>query len=330
MITTTLPRGFVLRRPTMADIDGVLQLVQICEQEREGRVEATLAGLQLEWGEPDYHLAEDAWVVFAPEGQVVGFADVGQRQYVRVFSGGDVHPDYRGRGIGTHLLQLNEARAQQYIAQAPADARVAIYSWQDENNVAGRRLVEKRGYKVGRSFWRMKIDLHETPPAPTWAEGIAVKTLADDPTLFRAVFEADQEAFRDHWGYVPDSFEQWEYWTKNKEGFDPLLWFLAMDGAEVAAISLCINEKTSGGWVDTLGVRRQWRRRGIGEALLYHSFGEFYKRGIHEVYLGVDAASLTGATRLYERVGMHVHRRADIYEKEIRAGRETSTQTLEQ
>ena len=330
MITTTLPRDFVLRRPTMADIDGVLQLVQTCEQEREGRVEATLAGLQLEWGEPDYRLAEDAWAVFAPEGQVVGFADVGQRQYVRIFSGGDVHPDYRGRGIGTHLLQLNEARAQQYIAQAPADARVAIYSWQDENNVAGRRLVEKHGYKVGRSFWRMKIDLHETPPAPTWAEGIAVKTLADDPTLFRAVFEADQEAFRDHWGYVPDSFEQWEYWTKNKEGFDPSLWFLAMDGAEVAAISLCINEKTSGGWVDTLGVRRQWRRRGIGEALLYHSFGEFYKRGIHEVYLGVDAASLTGATRLYERVGMHVHRRADIYEKEIRAGRETSTQTLEQ
>ncbi len=330
MTTVTLPRGFVLRRPTMDDIEGVLQLIHICEIERDGRTEQTLDGLRTEWQAPNVTLAEDAWIVLSPEGQTIGFGRARHRGYVRIFIGGEVHPEYRGRGIGTQLLRLNEEWAQQHIAQAPQGARVAMFTWVGEKNNASRQLAEKHGYKVARSFWRMKIELQATPSMPTWAEGITVKALAEEPTLFRAVFEADNEAFKDHWGHTPSTFEEWEHWTRNRENFDPSLWFLAMDGSEVAAISLCVDEKAWGGWVDTLGVRRKWRRRGLGEALLYHSFGEFYKRGIREVYLGVDAASLTGATRLYERVGMHIDEQSEIYEKEIRAGREISTQSLEQ
>ena len=72
----------------------------------------------------------------------------------------------------------------------------------------------------------------------------------------------------------------------------------------------------------TLGVRRPWRKRGLGLALLYHSFGEFYKRGNRVISLGVDAASQTGATRLYKKAGMHVASEYVSYEKELRPGRE--------
>ena len=329
MITASLPRGFVLRRPSMNDIEGVLQLLQACEIEREGRSESTLEDTRLWWESPDFVLAQDAWIVLSDEGKVVAFASVEHRQHARIFVGADVHPDYRGRGIGTHLLQLNTERAYQHIAEAPADARVSMLAWSDEKNTFAQHLLEKHDFKHIRTFWRMKIELHEAPPVPQWADGISLRTLADDQSLFRAAFEADEDAFKDHWGHVPTSFEEWEHWTRKRENFDPSLWFLAMDGNEIAAISLCEDEKEQGGWVHSLGVRRQWRRKGIGEALLYQSFGEFYKRGIHEVYLGVDASSLTGATRLYERVGMHVHRRSNTYEKEIRAGREISTQSVE-
>ena len=145
----------------------------------------------------------------------------------------------------------------------------------------------------------------------------------------RAVYEADEETFRDHWGFMPGTFEDWSHWTFEREGFDPSLWFLAMDGAEIAGFALCADEKEQGGWVHVLGVRRAWRRRGIGLALLYHAFAEFYRRGIRAVYLGVDAQSLTGATRLYERAGMHVVRQYRSYEKELRAGKELSTQSVE-
>jgi ribosomal protein S18 acetylase RimI-like enzyme len=82
------------------------------------------------------------------------------------------------------------------------------------------------------------------------------------------------------------------------------------------------------GWVGTLGVRRPWRKRGLGLALLRYSFNEFYRRGIRKVGLGVDAQNLTGALRLYEGAGMHVHQTFDQYEKELRPGTEISTQTL--
>lgn len=82
------------------------------------------------------------------------------------------------------------------------------------------------------------------------------------------------------------------------------------------------------GWVDQLGVRRPWRRSGLGLALLHHTFGEFYRRGFTRVALGVDASSLTGATRLYERAGMYVARKYLTLEKELRPGVELGTQTV--
>ena len=97
-------------------------------------------------------------------------------------------------------------------------------------------------------------------------------------------------------------------------------------------MSLChpkVVEDPDMGWVDVLGVRRPWRRRGLALALLHHTFGEFYQRGKRKVGLGVDAQSLTGATRLYEKAGMHVQRQYATYEKELRPGEELSTQSVE-
>ena len=82
------------------------------------------------------------------------------------------------------------------------------------------------------------------------------------------------------------------------------------------------------GWVGTLGVRRPWRKRGLGLALLRHSFNEFYRRDKRKVGLGVDAQNLTGALRLYESAGMHIDLAHDFYEKELRPGREISVQSL--
>jgi len=122
-----------------------------------------------------------------------------------------------------------------------------------------------------------------------------------------------------HLGAEEEPYEEWAHWTVERDGFDPTLWFLARDGDEIAGFSLCRPSETrpDTGFVNLLGVRRAWRRRGLGEALLRHSFVELYRRGFARVALGVDAGSPTGATRLYERVGMQVVRRLDFYEKEL-------------
>ena len=92
-----------------------------------------------------------------------------------------------------------------------------------------------------------------------------------------------------------------------RETFDPALWFLAMDGDDVAGVALCPVYPESG-WVRQVAARRPWRRRGIALALLRQAFGEFYRRGKREVGLVVDSYNLSGARDLYERAGMHVWR----------------------
>ena len=129
-----------------------------------------------------------------------------------------------------------------------------------------------------------------------------------------------------------EDYQEWVHWIDNDPDHDPSLWFLAVDGEEIAGVSLCrprMAEDPEMGWVDSLGVRRPWRRRGLALALLHHSFGELYRRGRRKVGLGVDAQSLTGATRLYEKAGMQVDRQYAVYEKELRPGKDLSTQSVD-
>ena len=105
----------------------------------------------------------------------------------------------------------------------------------------------------------------------------------------------------------------------HQESFDPSLWFLALEGDEIAGITLC-KTLAGEGWVDVVGVRRPWRNRGLGLALLRHAFTEYHRRGTHKVGLSVDAESITGAPRLYGRAGMRVRESYIIHLKELRPG----------
>jgi ribosomal protein S18 acetylase RimI-like enzyme len=154
------------------------------------------------------------------------------------------------------------------------------------------------------------------PDRPVWPAGITVRTMRPDYDD-RVVHATIEEAFADHWGHVPRSFEDWEQVVLHSDGFNPALTFMAFAGNEVAGV--VVNRYRDIAWVWQLAVRRAWRKRGLGLALLLHSFNEFYQRGDRAVGLGVDSQSQTGATRLYEKAGMRVTKRYDTYEKVLRA-----------
>jgi mycothiol synthase len=327
MITTsTLPQGLIIRHPKMADVQASYDLIVACDMADDGMATITLQDLRDEWQSPEINLETDAWVVSNTEGQLIAYADMGHKMHVAIFSFIRIHPDYRNRGIENTLLRLTEERARQHIVEAPAHARVTLNSWLSHNDRFLPTLFERTGYSMIRSHWRMRIEMNEAPPAPELPEHVTIRTFVPEQDA-RAVFEADDEAFKDHWGYLPDTYEHWEYWTIKREGFDPSLWFLAVEGNEIAGIALCQYENGEG-WVGALAVRRPWRKHGLGLALLRQAFGEFYRRGTHIVGLGVDAQNLTGATRLYTRAGMHVALQHDTYQKELRPGEELSTQSV--
>ncbi len=329
MMTTidTLPKVLLVRAPVMDDLQAAYDVVYASGVADYGAETFTMEDLRLVWQEPDFNLATDAWVVVTSENHVVAYADTGHRNHVKLFGDFRVHPEYRGLGIEKYFLRLIESRMQRHIQEAPPHARVTLAFRASPANKADAALFRQEGYAHIRSFYEMAIDLEGVLPAPAWPAGLTVRTMQAGEE--RAVFDMIEEAFSDHWGHMPGVYEEWEHWLIKREHFDPTLWFLVFDGDQLAAGALCMYEPTyDAGWVGTLAVRRPWRRKGLGMALLRQAFGEFYRRGVHKVLLGVDAQNLTGALRLYERAGMHISTQTDSYEKELRAGEELSTQAI--
>jgi ribosomal protein S18 acetylase RimI-like enzyme len=219
-----------------------------------------------------------------------------------------------------------EMRLREAVDRVPAEARVVMQGVIGRGYEPARRLLARRGMDLVRQFQTRAVRFDSPPAEPAWPSGIQIATMRDVSQLADIV-RATRDAFADHWGHVEQPFEI-EYalrlhYVSNTPDFDPTLWFLAMDGEEIAAVSLC-REKSDFdselGWVGTLGVRRPWRRQGLGLAMLLHSFGAFKRRGRAGAALRVDGANLTGATRLYERAGMEVVEQMDVYEKELRPG----------
>ena len=214
-----------------------------------------------------------------------------------------VHPEHTGRGIGSLLLGWSEELARSHGVET---LRVSVVG----PNPTAVELLEARGYRYLRSSYRMVIDLDDPPPTPEWPAGFELATLR--PGEERALHAALEDAFADHWDYHPASFEEW---SERKR--DPSLCFLVREGEEIAAVEVCQEERFGMGWIGGLGVRPRWRRRGLGRALLLHSFGELHARGQRRIGLRVDAETTTGAVGLYERAGMRVAWQADIYERKL-------------
>ena len=305
-MTDSLSFGYIIRPPVMADAQGVADY---------GSSDASVEEVQNYWEAPRFDLAQDARIIVAPDGLIVGYEEIYPRGDERLEYDGYVHPRETGRGFGTLLLRWAEARAWERLGEMQPGGPVILRGNTAAVDQCASAMFSAAGFALVRQFWRMEIDMTSPPARPVWPAGITVRAMRPDHDE-RLAHATVEEAFADHWGHVPRSFEDWEQAVLQSEGFDPALTFMAFDGNEVAGV--VVNRHRDIAWVWQLAVRRAWRQRGLGLALLLHSFNEFYQRGDRAVGLGVDAQSLTGATRLYEKAGMHVTKRYDTYEKVLR------------
>lgn len=328
--------NFIVRSATMEDLAAVIDLFNASSMDTMGINEFTLERYQKEWSTPGFNLETDCQLVTTLDGTVVGVTEIWcLSPYVRIFAWVRVHPDYRGQGIGTYLTEWGEERARKAIPLAPEGARVLLEGGNTSTHQPAKELLEAQGYTLARHFISMKIEMDSPPPEAIWPKGITIRTMKPDDDL-AFVYRAIDDAFKDHWGHVDEPFEEgfakWQHWVISDPDYNPALWFLAMAGEEIAGLSLCMpwaSGYTDMSYVDTLGVRRPWRRQGLALALLHHSFAQFYQRGVFKVSLDVDASSLTGATRLYEKAGMHTYRQFSLFRKELRPGKDLTTQAVE-
>jgi mycothiol synthase len=319
--STSLSADLKLRPTQWADVNAVAQLIyDVCEADGDTAVATTPEELSNEWKTDGFNVELDTFVVETKDGQIVGYEEFHNvKDHYHLHADGYVHPKLKGHGIGISMLRAIETRAREEIKLAEPGVRVFLRSTFDNKDEWGHSMLKAEGYSTIRYFWRMEIKLTEMPPAPVFPKGVELRPFVPEEHA-RALWQADNEAFRDHWGSHDITFEEWSHRKFGRPNFDPTLWMITWDGDQIAGFSQ--NRYRMGiGWIGTLGVRRPWRKLGLGLALLQHSFGEFYKRGMTTIGLGVDASNPTGATRLYQRAGMYVASEFVTYEKELRAGR---------
>jgi len=241
-------------------------------------------------------------------GEVVGATTAHDRGENYLDLDAFVHPEWTGRGLGAAMVDwLEEEARRRGLAVARTNALAA-----DERAV---RLLAAHGFSPIRHFYRMVIDLGGPPPEPDWPAGFEVSTFrpGEDEEVLHAVTE---ESFAEHWGHEDRDLDAWQRTVFETPWWDPSLVYLVRAGDEVVAAE--VNAVRFGaGWVGTIGTLKPWRGRGLGRALLLTAFGEFYRRGERRVRLAVDAGNETGATQLYEGVGMRIAWQADVYEKHL-------------
>jgi GNAT superfamily N-acetyltransferase len=309
------PAGYRARPARMEDAEGVARVIAACESAYNLGTHTTAGDVRDEWRETD--LDEETIVVEDEAGTIVASADIVNRFYAVLNVYGYVDPAQESKGFGRFLIEWAEQWAHDRMELADPDVQVVVRHFVNAENASGLSLFAAQGYDAVRNTFVMGIDMQEPPPEPVWPEGV-VQAEYRPGIDERDVFEAVEDAFRDTWGRPPNDFERFLSFSRS-DSVKPDLWILARAGDEVAGV--CLGTlPDDGGWIPTVGVRRAWRRKGLGLAVLHAGFGAYYRRGVTDVRLSVDAESLTGATRLYERAGMRVLSHYILHQKILREG----------
>jgi mycothiol synthase len=297
------------RAPTLDDMPALVEFFDGLRSEYDAQV-FTESDLRADLARSGDNVADNYRILLDGE-RVRGWAVVWSPMSLedRVFLGLRALP--RERETYRRLADWVEGRVRERGAGRVVRARAQSES--DDEPL--REELHERGFTLARHFFEMEIDLADEPPPPSWPDGFAPRTFTPDDA--HAVYEADLEAFEDHWEPLHVSFDEWYDYFTERQSFDPELWFLVEDGDELAGFSLCARRTEDEGRVHVLGVRRPWRRLGLGSALLLHSLRELRARGCKTGGLSVDGENTTGAVALYEQAGMHVARRTEHYLKDI-------------
>jgi len=260
------------------------------------------------------------------DGELMAYARVfwtdqvdGSRSYENF---GFIDPAWRQRGLGTAMHRRNEERLREIAAGHPEIQTKWLSSEGMETSVGNAALLAGSGYTPVRYFYDMVAPTLEGITPPPMPEGIEVRPVSTEQ--FRALWDASAEAFRDHWGEPEATEADWERFRDNPEHVERPFWMIGWEGDDVAGVvttTVPEEENRERGrkrvWVESVSVRRPWRRRGLAKALLARSLAAARDAGFTSAGLGVDAENPTGALGLYESLGFAPERTGIAYRKPL-------------
>jgi ribosomal protein S18 acetylase RimI-like enzyme len=284
-----LPIGVTTRPLRLEDAEPVSELLATSEEHDVGKAAIDVEDIVSHWQRPSFDLAAQAIGVVSSD-ELVAFGEVSKGRYAEA----TVAPSWRGRGIGTWLAAWTQAEARR---QGGSLVGMPVPGGSD-----GDRLLESLGYHVAWTAWVLELPPRAAIEPQPLPDGYAVR--AFQPGEERAVYQVVEDAFNEWPDRTPNAFEDWEAEVVRRPGFEP--WHLrvvADPSRKVVGVGWVLPSRDSG-YVMSLAVRKDQRRRGLARALLVDCFEVSRGAGMARAELSTD--SRTGALGLYERVGMEI------------------------
>ena len=266
-------------------------------------------------------------MIFAQvDGEMVGY---GQTSWYQETDGtrlynhwGNVAPEWRRRGIGSAILTWLEDRQRAIAVTHPEDGPRFHQGDSDDRAHATIALLRRFDYAVVRRWYEMVRPLAEEISDAPLPDGLEVRPVT--PDQYRQIWDADVEAFRDHWGFAEPKEEDYQRWLVDPVVMMPELWQIAWDGDQIAGqVRGFINHNENAGqgrlrgYCEFISVRRPWRRRGLATALIMRTLSILKEQGMTEASLGVDTENPSGALHLYESCGFRPARSGAVYRKPL-------------
>ena len=285
-----LPVGLVARPLSPADAHAVFEIVTAAETHDVGEAAIEVEDIEGDWARGSFDLATEAIGIWDGDRLVAsGEVFTGRR------ADASVHPEFRGRGIGTWLADWLEdcarARGSKLVGQTvPGDTNPEAF-------------LKARDYRLGWTSWVLQVPAERTIEPQPLPEGYALREFAG-PADGRVAFQLIEDAFNEWPDRDPSTFEDWAPRGPLRPGFEPWQIRFVVDpqGSEVGVCYTILAGST--GYVDAIAVRRDQRGLGLARALLVDAFGRARDHGATVSELSTD--SRTGALGLYEHVGMQV------------------------
>lgn len=232
-----------------------------------------------------------------------------------------VDPAHGRRGIGAALFAWNESRLRDIAGGHDGLQETLLEVWSNDRNEGATALARAFGYEpitYAAEMVRPTVDDLPDHPLP---DGLEIRPVREED--IRTIWEADVEAFRDHWGFIEQTETDYQRFRAYPY-LDPTLWKVAWDEQGVAGqvksfIDTAANEEhgRKRGWTEQISTARRWRRRGVAKALIVESIRELASRGMTEVALGVHTENPNGAFDLYAGLGYEVVKTWTTYRKPL-------------